>query len=348
MWHENKMIYNETVAFGSNLSKRSNPEERKVLLLPDYDNATYETLPNGAVMATVGAVDFKFSNPKVGFFRTFVFLGASGKIVDGKIVEFYGDPEYIKKNRKYLVSNYNKKSLKGFTGSVFTYDVYYRPLRNRNYKDGEITANLPGIVRRPATAAKQVSTNTTVMSIKQCEGQTTRMTACFDVFWVTAYSSEYLYSFCCEDAGGGGPGGGGTTEPPVPIDSFSGFPANPIEGQAVVCIDSYGYPVEFTYSASMGVWLMPELQALRDLGNTLTVPNMPTFDPGHILTSIVLPSLIEPTFFGEAVLAGAAAVVATVYVYEFVRWVSVKDRLDTNEYCSGLCAMQTIFLLASL
>lgn len=81
--------------------------------------------------------------------------------------------------------------------------MYYRPLRNRNYKDGETTATLPGIIRKPSVVTKQVSSNT-VMSTIQCQNETSRMTECFDVYWV--YSNfdclalvdyTYIYRASC-------------------------------------------------------------------------------------------------------------------------------------------------------
>jgi hypothetical protein len=78
---------------------------------------------------------------------------------------------------------------------------------------------------------------------------------------------------------------------------------------------------------------MPELQTIRENGSSLSIPNMPTFDPAHILTSIALPAIIEPTFFGELILTGAAVYVGTVYVYEFAKWVKLKVELDNEAMC---------------
>lgn len=325
-WHESAMNNKNRY-----LSPEAKNDSKRDLLIPDYNKATYTTLPNGATVTAVGIEDIKFTNSNIAFFRTFVFLGAYDGIVDGKIVEFYGDPNYINKNRQYLIDNYNKKSLEGFTGSIFTYDVYYRPLRSRTYKDGKFVSADAGIIKKPS---KGSITSQVAKGSIFCEDQTSRMTQCYDVWWVTASSSEYLYSYCCEETGGGSPGGGGSSEPPVPINSFTGFPANPIDGQTAIFTDPYGSIVEFTYSSSLNVWLMPELQALKEIGNTLTIPNMPTFDPGSILTSVALPALIEPSFFGEIILSGAALYVSSVYVYSLIVWISERERLEDNVYCN--------------
>jgi len=336
LWHENKIINQRTY-----LSKTTNQESsRKALLIPDYSRATYETLPNGATVTTVQADEFKFADPEIGFFRVFVFVGGKDEIVDGKIVEFYGDAGYLKRNRKYLIDNYNNKNLMDFTGSVFTYNIYYQPLRNRTFKDGMITLDPSGIVRKSSTAAKRAILNPMMASTTSvdCEAQGTRRISeseCYDVYWVTAENAQYLYSYCCNEGGGTNPGGGGGAEPPVPISSFSGFPSNPIEGQTAVFIDPYGDRIEFTYSTSMQVWLMPELQSLRDIGNTLSITNMPVFDPGNILTAIALPAAFEPTFVGEVILAGAAAYVSTVYVYQLATWINSRQREEDNIHCNG-------------
>jgi hypothetical protein len=193
-WHENKIVHNETLNSPTSyvFKNRVNTTEVKSLLIPDYSNASYETLPSGATLTTIAADDFYFADKKIGFFRTFVFLEAFGKVIDGKIIEFYGDPDYIRKNRKYLASNYNKKSLEGFTGSIFTYDVYYRPLRNRSYKNGVVSNAVSGIRTKASSTVKK--TNTT-MGIPSCNMQS-RLAECWDVYWVDGESATYLYSFC--------------------------------------------------------------------------------------------------------------------------------------------------------
>lgn len=63
---------------------------------------------------------------------------------------------------------------------------------------------------------------------------------------------------------------------------------------------------------------------------------MPTFDPNSILTAIALPAIAEPTFFGEMILAGAAAYVATVYVYDLITWTSQHTNYDNHDFCISI------------
>lgn len=92
LWRDNKISKDHQY-----LSKSSGSREIRGLLQPNYEISTSTTVSSGAIETAIGVNVFKLENENVGFFRTFVFLSKADKVLDGKIVEFYGDPDYIAK-----------------------------------------------------------------------------------------------------------------------------------------------------------------------------------------------------------------------------------------------------------
>lgn len=146
--------------------------------------------------------------------------------------------------------------------------------------------------------------------------------------------SSYCENQTGETEGGGSePGGGG--EPLTPGDSFGGFPSNPYDGQVYEYVYPGGAKTEFTFSSELNAWLLPGVQAIADKGYDFQFPpNAPPTFNGEIRSSIALPALAEPTFVGEVILAGAATVTVTLFVYEYAKYLTYSRSVDPDlEFC---------------
>ena len=141
----------------------------------------------------------------------------------------------------------------------------------------------------------------------------------------------YLYTTC--DGGGTGGGGGGNGNP-----AGNGFPSNPYDGMVYTYFFPDGASIEYTYNESLGLWLLPEVQILSDLGYDIEMPpDAPVFN-AEVLTVIATPALSEPTYVGELVLGGAAIVVSLVYVYDSFEYINAQMDYDRDvqrdrQYC---------------
>jgi|GEM_PF-5233269 len=337
------------------LNHRSSSEAQglRSFLIPSFDKAQTSVLFNGSSSITVPA-DFSIDNEEIGFYRSFVFLKAFGKIMNAKIVEIIGkDPDFVEKNKDDILEKYNNPTIEGFTGAILTYDLYYRPLRNRTYENGKVTNAASSLVKTSGGGAKSnsiqstgceqsasLSPNFKVMTasiVPIFTSSSANSSQCYDVYWVTSSGGsenwDYLYSYC--DDCGGGAGGGGSSNPTVPISSFDSFPPNPYNGQVYVLITASGERTEFTFNSDLGLWLLPEVQVFSDLGYSLSINGAPSFDSNHILTAIALPALVVPSFAGQLIVAGTAVVLTGIYVYEFAKWTANKGTFDEelHLYC---------------
>ncbi|WP_276360140.1 hypothetical protein [Daejeonella sp. H1SJ63] len=83
---------------------------------------------NGATAAIVPSGEYVLKNSKLSMLREFVFLlnPVGTKVKNGKIIEIIGETSYIKENKDKLTHLYNSDFIRGFSGTIMTYDVNYR------------------------------------------------------------------------------------------------------------------------------------------------------------------------------------------------------------------------------
>ncbi len=312
-----------------------------ISIKPDYSiEPKIKKLINGAENIFFETTQIKIGNDSIGSYRAFAFLRARGKIMSARIVEIYGNLNYIQENKDRVLNSFNDYKISGFSGAIFTYDIFYRPLRNRNYKDGKVIAANSGFAKNYTSTTNGLKTMTNNLIKVNCSQAAYSIrdslkvnSDCFDVYWVTEYADGrqswvYLYSYCNCD--GGGAGGGGGTGSISPINSFKGFPANPINGQVFVYVSDTNVRTEFTYNTNLTIWLAPEVQILVDQGYSLAYETQPpSFDPSCILSAFAIPALVDPTQVSKVVIVGTAIVLTTVYVYEFAKW--AKSRQNDRE-----------------
>lgn len=125
--------------------------------------------------------------------------------MSGKIIEFYGSPALIAAKKTELLSKYLEGDLRGFTGTVISYDVNYNYMHGQVFDNGHRSNAMPKLGYKVSRENGQISGGRTL------DGQW------FDVYLVHYWSDgssdwSYLYSYCIGCGGGGGenPGGGST------------------------------------------------------------------------------------------------------------------------------------------
>ena len=228
---------------------------------PDYTiEPKIHKLINGAEHVFFETTQIKIGSDSISCYRAFAYLRVSGKIMSARIVEIYGNLSYIQTNKDRILNSYNDYKISGFNGAIFTYDIFYRPLRNRNYKDGKVTTANSGFAKRSTSTANGLTTMSNNPIKVNCGEQVANSirvnSGCSDVYWVTTYPDggekwDYLYSYCSCD--GGGSGGGNEPGPVSPINSFKGFPAKPINGEVYVYISQTNVRTEFTYNTDLNI-----------------------------------------------------------------------------------------------
>ena len=331
--------------------------KRKIKMLePQWETARAETLFNGAKVVVVSSEQYELQDKSIKMLRAFVFLlSAKGnKIMNGKIVEFIGDADFITKNPKVLITRYQNDAIIGYNGSVMTYDVNYRFLGGRAFENGTYVGQATHELGS-ANKAKSVSESIFQYSGKKASPIPTVKDECFYVFHVWTYPNgqkkyTFMYSYCIDEHTGGGggggqnpPGGGGTVSPG---GDFGNFPEYPIDGQTYV----YTYPnnsqVTFTFHSEFNAWLLPGIEAIFQSGNTITVENnpAPNFN-GAVLSALLLPAIVDPTQATKLIFVGAAVVITAVYVYQYIDYIAqtFSDARD-REFCIMLgvkCFMTT-------
>lgn len=330
-WHSETVDkYKKTV-----LPATSRVNKKSSTLEPLWSKARIEKLNNGATATIVPSTEYKLENSKLSMLREFVFLlNPSGtKIKNGKIVEIIGETKYINENKKKLTHLYNSEFIRGFNGTIMTYDVNYRFLWSRTYKDGLIKGTAKLSIQS-SIDPKVKSFGEGIASVFSYEKggapPVATVSQCFVIVLISTYTdgsteTEVIGSYCSPEEGGGGGGGnppGNGSGTVTPGDSFGGFPSNPYDGQVYV----YNYPSGsvnvFTYNDEFNAWMLPGIQAILDKGYDMQFQATPPNFNGAALSTLVLPALAEPTFIGEVVLAGIITVQITVFAYEYAQYLT--------------------------
>ena len=178
-------------------SKQNNSK----LFVPDWQQNEMFALENGNKVLAIKLkrVASESLTDKIGFLRSLVIeYDNKMNIKEGTIMEIIGDGNFIKTNKKNIISERNGNSITGFTGSAITSNLAYTEHIGKTYRDGRVKGKA-SILR------------------KVIDSKNARMdSACIDWFLVITYedgsvTSVYLYTTCYdgqtinpEDGGGAG------------------------------------------------------------------------------------------------------------------------------------------------
>ncbi len=197
-WH-----YQQTHQDESPLGRLSN--EKKAILTPKFKQAKSKSFAND-VLLYIPAMGFDLENDEVALVRGFIFQARGNKILDGKIVEIYSDPDYLSNHEDILERLINGK-LGDFTGKIIFYDVNYNFVHGQIFQSGKRVRGVPQLGYKPMDATRQLSSGRT-------------MDYMVDVYMVTYFSDgtqswDYLYSYCvgCGGYGYGENPGSGYIDP---------------------------------------------------------------------------------------------------------------------------------------
>lgn len=128
------------------------------------------------------------------------------------------------------------------------------------------------------------------------------------------FTASYTYTECYNTPDPGNPGdpGDGEGSGPGEVDTFFGFPSNPVDGQKFTYVNPSGNRTTFTWYAQCRVWMLPELTALRSAGYAMNFEAPISSFEGAIATSVFI-AAVEPSQIGKVILVGAG-IVLTLYV----------------------------------
>jgi len=135
--------------------------------------------------------------------------------------------------------------------------------------------------------------------------------------WEKTSSNSYTQCYNTPDPEEPEGPGDGEGSGPSEVDTFQGFPQNPINNQKFTYTNPSGNRTTFTYNSEFKLWMLPEVTFLLARGGqvNLNAPLPPSYN-GQVLAAIAAVALPEPTPVGEIVLAGAAVVVTSMYIYD--------------------------------
>lgn len=135
--------------------------------------------------------------------------------------------------------------------------------------------------------------------------------------WEQTASYSYTQCYNVPDPGDGEGSG------PGEVDTFQGFPQNPTNNQKFTYTNPSGVSTTFTYNNEFKLWMLPEANYMvaRGAQINLYAPLIPSFN-GKVLAGIAAVAIPEPTPVGEIVLAGAAVVVTSMYIYDQIVFIN--------------------------
>lgn len=170
-WHKGYLLSNRKEAKTSGVNS----------LTLHWEEAKVRKHPSGVTLVFVPVDEFKNSNKKVGFHRLFIYRQNFDKVFDGKIIEFYGDQNYLNQNIERLALAYNDTKIAGFSGVVMAYNLKYQRLSGRVFKDGIATSAVAAIELKKGS--NKTSNKRIASTILDYEGE-----SCYDRYLVTYYT----------------------------------------------------------------------------------------------------------------------------------------------------------------
>nr|WP_295931991.1 hypothetical protein [uncultured Dyadobacter sp.] len=265
----------------------------------------------------------------------------------------------IRFDADYLTKSRNGQQVKGFTGRIFLWSWTDELVGGEVYQNGERTR-----VIKPLANNSGARTSTTCMEYVDCTWSASCQegTETWDPYWgwgappvaiSTSTSNQGRnclfpmyppsYSGSCtaweltgtygrQECWPDGDSGGDTGSGGEPVDSFTGFPNNPLNGQKFTYTNPSGYATTFTYNQRFKAWMLPEVSSLAQRGGTFSM-NSTTIFPGQVLSAIAVPALAEPTPVGEIVLAAATVVYAGIYIFDQIAYINYLRGQTTREHC---------------
>ncbi|MGQ7856553.1 hypothetical protein ACUN24_20140 [Pedobacter sp. WC2501] len=177
---------------------------------PMWDNSARAIQNNGTNIILTDYPAYNMKSRAFAFARSYVFVENKTKVKDGFIVEVFGDKSFLDENAKKIFISYNSENIAGFTGRIMIYDLDYKLIDGRIFKDGVKTTGRSSIsARRKANGKASTESLVTTMS----EGQ------CIDWYMVSTWYDDsgqpiksdevLLYTTCSNGGSGTEPGGGG-------------------------------------------------------------------------------------------------------------------------------------------
>ncbi|TCD27782.1 hypothetical protein EZ456_07490 [Pedobacter psychrodurus] len=324
------------------------------IISPDWKTARIKKLTNGATALVLDIPSFKVDNEDYALRRNVVFLLKGDEVMYGRIVEVVGTKEAMAKYKFDLISQFNDLRIPSFEGNIISYDLKYRFLRGRGYKNGIYDGNVSALTTKP-----KLSDLSRKASFKGAPRLATSVTSfesnCSDFYLVTYYPDgsenwQFLYTSCSPSnstpanvvqVGGGTPITPGTATP-----AEFGAPPNPIDGQVWHYVYPSGTSIDFTYNKERDAWLLPDIQALVD--GAIEMIDPPRVGPkfgGKFLTTLALVAVVEPSFVGEVIWGAAATVYLGIYIYDRITFLrQTQGREGDLDFCVNAyvgCTEQT-------
>lgn len=175
---------------------------------PMWENAGQTKLEDGSNILTVSLKEYKLTTKKISYLRKYVFTEKNGIIISGNIVEIFGTPEYLEKEKENLLIKFNQTKIKDFTGSIILYNLQYRYLEGRVFRDGHMIKGTSQITKNGSVDAKRYSGNIILATETNCTNWYVVTTYHDATGAIIGQDSEYLYTSCSGGNGGQGDGGG--------------------------------------------------------------------------------------------------------------------------------------------
>ncbi|ANF50359.1 hypothetical protein A0O34_07450 [Chryseobacterium glaciei] len=186
-----------------------------------WADALQQKLADGSTLLSVSIPEYKIASTQLNYIRKYVFIENGGKIISGNIVEFFAKPEALEREKDKLPAQFNQSKIENFTGTVLLYDLQYKYVNGRIYKDGKLVNGSAQITQGKKSLTDQkvsnnmsteeptirYASNVTMMAETQCINWYLVTTTFDGNGGIISVEKEFLY-MTCGDGGSGGGGGG--------------------------------------------------------------------------------------------------------------------------------------------
>lgn len=178
------------------------------LLIPLWESGAVEILNSSKSVVLFDAPPGYLSpNSPLYAIRKIAFEVEDGSVTNGKIIEIYGNPDYIKANKDNIIEKYLKGEISDLNISVITYALNYKYIKSIRYENGVKIDATVKVMNKQNLAVKQKGVATK-------NSTTTSSYWCVDTYMVTTIGSyeywDYLYTECQDLGGVNGENFGGT------------------------------------------------------------------------------------------------------------------------------------------
>lgn len=169
-------------------------------------------------LLVVPTIENYVNNKAYSIRRVFVFLKSGSRITGGRILEFLGFNYNVDDNLDFLIKNYNKKQISGFSGDILQYDINYMPLKSLAYDNGVVSTVQGDMVKKnPSIKMARSSSSWPVYVTGVPFGLASDCLVTFWHYYTTNGAGEiisetysYMYHTCPGDSTGGSGSSGGS------------------------------------------------------------------------------------------------------------------------------------------